>query len=129
MKPAIYRRGGACPYPRFVNNRRGGACPRPRSFFMVAVDLRADLSALIDAVIEAGQPQGTSRAEAPPPPSNISQLIATAREYLRQDKAADVLIGRIGMIAAHGDTDGHPTITLDAASMLARLAYWMPAPT
>jgi hypothetical protein len=32
------------------------------------------------------------------------------------------------MIAAHGDTDGHPTITLASASKLARLAYWIPAP-
>jgi hypothetical protein len=94
---------------------------------MAAVDLRVDLSTLIDAIVEAGQPQGSNRSEAPTQ-RNISQLIATARDYLHQDKAADVLIGRIGMIAAHGDTDGHPTITLDSASMLARLAYWIPAP-
>jgi hypothetical protein len=79
---------------------------------MAAIDLRADLSTLIDAVI-SGDP---------------NQLVATARTYLYQDKAADVLIGRIGMTAAHSDTDGHPTITLDAVSMLARLAHWIPAP-
>jgi hypothetical protein len=90
---------------------------------MAAVDTRADLSKLIDAVVRAGQSPEISPAQA-----DISQLIATAREYLHQDIAADVLIGRIGMIAAHGDTDGHPTITLASASMLARLAYWIPAP-
>jgi hypothetical protein len=79
---------------------------------MAAVDMRADLSILIDSVISG----------------DIKKIVAAAREYLRQDKAADVLIGRIGMIAAHGDTDGHPTLTLNAASMIARLAYWIPAP-
>lgn len=79
---------------------------------MPAVDMRTDLSTLIDAVLTG----------------DINQLIAAVYEYLHQDKAADVLIGRMGMIAAHGDTDGHITITLDAASMLARLAHWIPAP-
>jgi hypothetical protein len=79
---------------------------------MTAVDMRADLSPLIDSVISG----------------DTQTIIAAARDYLLQDKAADVLIGRIGMIAAHGDTDGHPTITLSAASMIARLAYWIPAP-
>ncbi len=86
---------------------------------MAAVDLRADLSKLIDAVVGAGLT---------PTPDDINHIIAAARDYLHQGKAADVLIGRIGMIAAHGDTDGHPTITLDSASMLSRLAYWIPAP-
>lgn len=79
---------------------------------MSAVDMRADLSILIDAVING----------------DIDQIIVAAREYLHQGKAADALIGRIGMIAAHGDSDGHPTATLGSASMLARLAYWIPAP-
>jgi hypothetical protein len=79
---------------------------------MAAVDMRADLSTLIDAVTKG----------------DINQIIAAAREYLQQGIEADVLIGRIGMIAAHGDSDGHPTATLGSASMLARLAHWIPAP-
>jgi len=84
---------------------------------MASVDLRTDLSTLIDTVVGAASAQ-----------ADMSQLIAVARKYLKQDKAVDVLIGRIGMIAAHGDTDGHPIMTLDSASMLGRLAYWIPAP-
>ena len=94
---------------------------------MAAVDLRADLSTLIDTIVGARRPQATSRSETTAP-GDIDHIITTARAYLDQDKAADVLIGRIGMIAAHGDTDGHPVMTLDSASMLCRLAHWIPAP-
>src|SRR5690348_1849867 len=79
---------------------------------MAAVDMRADLSLLLDAVASG----------------NIDQIIAAAREYLQQEKAADVLIGRLGMIAAHGDREGHRTITLAAISMLGRYLHWIPAP-
>jgi hypothetical protein len=88
---------------------------------MAAVDMRTDLSTLIDAVVGTGRSQGTTSGD-------MNNIIAAAREYLHQGTATDVLIGRIGMIAAHGDTDGHPTATLGAAAMLSRLAYWIPAP-
>ncbi len=79
---------------------------------MAAIDMRADLSLLIDSV-------SSGRIEA---------IVAAARSYLEQDKAADVLLARIGMQLAHRDTDGHPLITLTAASMLGRLIHWIPAP-
>lgn len=79
---------------------------------MSAVDMRVDLSTLLQAVLSG----------------NDQEIIAAARAYLQQEKSADVLIGRIGMIAAHGDPDGHPIASLGAAAMLSRLAYWIPAP-
>lgn len=78
---------------------------------MAAIDMRADLSLLLDAVVSG----------------NIDQIIAAAREYLQQEKTADVLIGRIGMIAAHGDREGHRIVTLSATSMLGRYLHWLPA--
>jgi len=79
---------------------------------MVAVDTGVDLSPLVDAVASG----------------NLDQVIATAREYLQRDKSVDILIGHIGIIAAHGDPAGHRTITLAAASMLGRFIPWIPAP-
>src|SRR5260370_42643573 len=79
---------------------------------MVAVGIGVDLSSLVDAVASG----------------NLDQIIATAREYLQRDNAVDILIGQIGMIAAHGDPAGHRTITLAAASMLSRFIPWIPAP-
>jgi len=79
---------------------------------MVAVGIGVDLSSLVDAVASG----------------NLDQITATARKYLQQDKAVDILIGHIGMIAAHGDPAGHRTITLAAASMLSRFIPWIPAP-
>lgn len=79
---------------------------------MVAVDIEADLSSLIDAVTSG----------------NLDQIIATAHQYLQRDSAVDRLIGHIGMTTAHGDPEGHRTITLAAASMLSRFLPWIPAP-
>ena len=78
---------------------------------MVAVDIEADLSPLVDVVTSG----------------NLDQIIATARRYLQRDSKVDLLIGHIGMIAAHADSTGHRTITLAAASMLSRLVSWIPA--
>jgi len=39
---------------------------------------------------------------------------------LEQEGRAAELIGRIGMIATHGDSDGHTILMLDAASILSR---------
>lgn len=79
---------------------------------MAAVDMRADLSLLFDAVASG----------------NHARIVATARDYLQQDRAADVLLGRLGMVVAHGDQEGHRTITVAAATMLSRLLHWIPAP-
>ena len=49
---------------------------------MSARQMRVDLSTLLNAVLSGDN----------------QQIIAAAREYLQQEKAVDVLIGRIGMI-------------------------------
>src|SRR5436305_695107 len=54
------------------------------------------------------------------------EIVAIARELLEQVQSPDVLHARIGMIAVHGDSDGHPSITLAAAAMLARLLHTIP---
>ncbi len=79
---------------------------------MAAVEMGVDLSTLVDTLVTG----------------NHEQIIAAAREHLQHGKSAEVLIGRIGMIAAHGDTDGHIITTLDAAAMLCRLLHTIPAP-
>jgi hypothetical protein len=80
---------------------------------MAQVSMRSDLSTLIDALV-AG---------------NTNAIIEAAREHLRHGENADTLIGRIGMIAVHGDSEGHTAITLAAATMLARLIHTIPQPT
>lgn len=79
---------------------------------MASVDMGVDLSTLIDRVASG----------------NEEQIIAAAREHLRQGEAPDVLLGRIAMIAAHGDSDGHIVTTLAAAAMLARYIQRIPHP-
>jgi hypothetical protein len=79
---------------------------------MAQVSMRVDLSALINALIEG----------------NTDSLIAAAREHLQHEEQVDVLMGRVGMIAVHGDPEGHPSITLAAAAMLSRLIHTIPAP-
>jgi hypothetical protein len=81
------------------------------SFIMAAVDVETDLLPLVDVVASG----------------SLDQIIATARSYLQRDSTVDILIGHIGMIAAHGDPIGHRTITLAAASMLSRFVSWIPA--
>lgn len=71
---------------------------------MSSVGMHTDISSLIDATI-AG---------------NSDQMIAVARELTQRDADVSELIGRVGMIAAHGDSDGHTILTLDAASMMNR---------
>src|SRR5437763_9157125 len=79
---------------------------------MTAIEMRVDLSALVDALVSR----------------NNDQIVAIAREHLRDGEAVDVLIGRIGLLAAKGDADGHTVITLSAAAMLSRLLYTIPLP-
>lgn len=79
---------------------------------MSAVELRADLSQLVDALVSG----------------NKEQIIASVRDHLRQNQAPDVLIGRIGTIAARGDRNGHTVTTLGAAAMLSRNLHFIPLP-
>jgi hypothetical protein len=86
---------------------------------MASVEMRVDLSQLIDTLIKG----------------NHQDIIDAARTYLLQkdehvdaSEAASVIIGRVGMTAAHGDPDGHVIITLTAAAMLCRLLHWLPLP-
>ncbi len=71
---------------------------------MASVGMNVDTSSLIDATA-AG---------------NSDQIIAIARELAQRGADPSELIGRAGMIAAHGDSDGHTILTLDAASMMCR---------
>src|SRR6266581_3055537 len=75
---------------------------------MPMIGMYTDISALLDA-IAAG---------------NEDHIIATARPLLQQGAPAAVIAGRVGMIAAHGDQDGHAILILDAAGCLSR---WLDA--
>ncbi|MDQ2904437.1 MAG: hypothetical protein M3Y81_12890 [Chloroflexota bacterium] len=75
---------------------------------MPSVAMRVDLSTLIDATVTG----------------NGQQILLVARELMQRGAAADVLLGRVGMIAAAGDSDGHTILMLDAASELSR---WLDA--
>ena len=71
---------------------------------MPSVGMNIDISSLIDASASG----------------NTDQIIAVARELTQRGANASELIGRVGMVAAHGDSDGHTILTLDAASMMCR---------
>src|SRR5947199_9159461 len=71
---------------------------------MPSVGMNTDISSLIDATVSG----------------NTDQIIAVARELTQRGANASELIGRVGMVAAHGDSDGHTILTLDAASMMCR---------
>ncbi|HXZ06024.1 MAG TPA: hypothetical protein VEH81_14415 [Ktedonobacteraceae bacterium] len=71
---------------------------------MPSVGMRTDISSLIDATAVG----------------NTDQIIAVARELTQRGANASELIGRVGMIAARGDSEGHTILTLDAASMMCR---------
>lgn len=79
---------------------------------MAAVELGVDLSALIDAVLSGDN----------------ASVVSRTRSLLEQERNADVLLGRIGLLASKGDPEGHVTITLAAAAMLARFLRARPAP-
>jgi len=66
--------------------------------------MNIDISNLVDATV-AG---------------DSDQIIAVARELTQRGADAPELIGRVGVIAARGDSDGHTILTLDAASMMSR---------
>src|SRR5215471_3973707 len=75
---------------------------------MPMIGMYTDISALLDAIV-AG---------------NADHIIATVRPLLQQGVPAAVIAGRVGMIAAHGDQDGHAILTLNAAACLSR---WLDA--
>jgi hypothetical protein len=71
---------------------------------MPSVGMNIDISSLIDATASG----------------NTDQIIAVSRELTQRGANPSELIGRLGMVAAHGDSDGHTILTLDAASMMCR---------
>ncbi len=71
---------------------------------MPTVGMLTDISALVDATV-AG---------------DSDRIIAAGRELTRRGAEAAELIGRVGVIAADGDSDGHTILTLAAASMICR---------
>jgi hypothetical protein len=79
---------------------------------MTAVEMGVDLSSFIQALIAGDK----------------DRLIAVARTHLQQGEQADVLIGRIALLATLGDPDGHITATLGSAAMLSRLVHFVPDP-
>src|ERR1700680_2206388 len=71
---------------------------------MPTVGMNTDITSLVNAII-AG---------------NTEQITGIARELVAGGAGASELIGRIGMIAARGDSEGHVILTLAAASMMSR---------
>ena len=71
---------------------------------MPSVGMNTDITPLVNAIV-AG---------------NSDQMTGIARELLERGTGASELIGRIAMIAAHGDSEGHIMLTLAAASMMSR---------
>ena len=75
---------------------------------MALLGMSANISTLIDAFVA----------------EDIAQVISATRELLRMGELSYKLAGRIGMIACHGDPDGHAVLTLSAAHAL---AFWLDA--
>ena len=71
---------------------------------MPTVGMNTDITSLVNTIV-AG---------------NTEQMASTARELVDSGAGASELIGRIGMIAARGDNEGHIILTLAAASMMSR---------
>ncbi|HKF37748.1 MAG TPA: hypothetical protein VKB35_12705 [Ktedonobacteraceae bacterium] len=71
---------------------------------MPSVGMLTDISALVDATA-AG---------------DSDRIIAAGHELTQRGADAAELIGRVGVIAARGDSDGHTILTLAAASMICR---------
>src|ERR1700732_1871205 len=77
---------------------------------MPTIGMQADISALVDATVTG----------------DTNQIIVAARELLQRGACAYELIGRVGMIAAHGDSDGHAILTLNAASVFSLWGHSLP---
>lgn len=78
---------------------------------MPTIGMGVDISTLVDATISG----------------DSNQMIAAGRRLLQRGAPAAELLGRVGMIAAHGDSDGHSILTLTAAAALSR--YFVAIPT
>lgn len=79
---------------------------------MAAIELKANLSPLVDAMVAGDN----------------ARILDEVRNLLKQGDHADVLIGRIGLLAAKGDPTGQIVIALDAAAMLCRYLQTIPQP-
>lgn len=79
---------------------------------MTAIEMERDLTQLLHALV-AG---------------DTERILSVAREHVQRGDSPEVLLGRVGMLAAHGDSDGHPILTINAAAMLERLLLWIPKP-
>ena len=71
---------------------------------MPTVGMGVDISTLVDATISG----------------DSDQIIVAGKQLLQRGATAAELLGRVGLIAAHGDSDGHAILTLDAAAALSR---------
>ena len=78
---------------------------------MPTIGTSIDVSALVDATV-AG---------------DSNRIISAARQLLQQGAPAAELAGRIGLIAAQGDSDGHAILTLNAAGAISRWVSALPA--
>lgn len=77
---------------------------------MASIGTTVNISSLIDAAA-AGD----------------SDLIAAiARPLLQRGAHGAELIGRVGIVASHADSNGHPILTLAAAAMLCRMVMFLP---
>ncbi len=79
---------------------------------MASITMKADLSSLVSALV-AGDTNAT---------------VTATHDLLAHGDSADVLLGRIGLIAAHGDRSGQTLLLLNAAAMLCRYLHTIPQP-
>ncbi|OLD83209.1 MAG: hypothetical protein AUF64_05200 [Chloroflexi bacterium 13_1_20CM_54_36] len=79
---------------------------------MPTIGMIVDISALVEATIA----------------ENHREVISIARELLSSGASAAELAGRVGLIVAHGDSDGHAILTLDAAAAMSRWMIAVPKP-
>src|SRR5438034_3793102 len=79
---------------------------------MPTIGMIVDISALVEATIA----------------ENHREVISIARELLSSGAPAAELAGRVGLIVAHGDSDGHAILTLDAAAVMSRWMIAVPKP-
>ena len=79
---------------------------------MASIEMKADLSSLVNALISG----------------ETNAIVAAAHDLLAHGESADVLIGRIGLLAAPGDSSGQVLLMLNAAAMLCRYLHTIPQP-
>src|SRR6266702_2159431 len=77
---------------------------------MPTIGTSIDISGLVDATVSG----------------DSDRIITAARRLLQQGAPAAELAGRLGLIAAHGDSDGHAILTLNAAGAISRWVSALP---